>query len=206
MYEGGKIMGLFGPSKKEIWKQLALEIQANYLEGGFWKGDKVEAYVDNWLIVLDTYAVSTGKSSITYTRMRAPFINLNNFYFRVYRSGFFSEIGKKLGMEDIEIGYEKFDQDFIIKSNNKEKVKQLFQDENVRKLIENQPNINLQIKNDEGAFKKHFPDGTSELYFEVTGVIKDIDRLKKLYELFAEVLKELGNIGVASGRESGIML
>lgn len=128
-------MGLFGPSKKEIWKQLALEIQANYVDGGFWKGDKVEAYVDNWLIVLDTYVVSTGKSSITYTRMRAPFINLNNFYFRVYRSGFFSEIGKKLGMEDVEIGYEKFDQDFIIKGNNKEKVKQLFQDENVRKLI-----------------------------------------------------------------------
>lgn len=40
-------MGLFGPSKKEIWKQLAAEIQANYVDGGFWKGDKVEAYVDN---------------------------------------------------------------------------------------------------------------------------------------------------------------
>lgn len=45
--------------------------------------------------------------------------------------------------------------------------------------------------------KKRF--GASELYFEVPDVIKDIDRLKKLYELFAEVLKELESIGVASG-------
>lgn len=46
-------MGLVGPSKKEVWKQLAEEIKANYVQGGFWGGDKVEAYVDNWLVVLD---------------------------------------------------------------------------------------------------------------------------------------------------------
>lgn len=199
-------MGLFGPSKKEIWQQLAEEIRADYVNNGFWSGDRVEAHVDNWVVVLDTYTVSTGKSAITYTRMRAPFVNLDNFYFKIYRNGIFSGLGKVLGMEDINIGYEEFDDDFIIKSNSEEKVKQLFSNASIRSLIQDQHQINLEIKDDEGFFKKHFPEGVDELYFQVTGVIKDIDTLKGLYELFAEVLKELCSMGSASVEEPGVEL
>jgi hypothetical protein len=206
MLRGGIFMGLFGPSKKEIWQQLAAEIQADYVDKGFWVGDRVEAQVDNWIVVLDTYTVSTGKSSITYTRMRAPFVNLDNFYFKIYRAGIFSGLGKMLGMEDISIGYEEFDEDFVIKSNSEEKVKQLFSNKNIRDLIQDQPRINLEIKDDEGFFKAHFPEGVDELYFQVTGVIKDIDRLKELYELFAEVLKELCSMGSASAEGTGVIL
>lgn len=199
-------MGLFGPSKKEVWQQLAEKIHADYVNKGFWAGDRVEARVDNWIVVLDTYTVSTGKSSITFTRMRAPFINLDNFYFKIYRAGIFSGIGKILGMEDINIGYEEFDEDFVIKSNNKEKVKQLFSNKSIRCLIQEQPEINLEIKDDEGFFSAHFPEGVDELYFQVTGIIKDIERLKELYELFAEVLKELYCMGSASNEEPRIVL
>jgi len=197
-------MGLFGPSKREIWQQLAEEIQANYVNNGFWGGDRVEAHVDNWVVVLDTYTVSTGKSSMTYTRMRAPFVNLDNFYFKIYRSGIFSDLGKMLGMEDINVGYEEFDEDFIIKGNSEEKLRQLFANESIRALIQDQPQISLEIKDDEGFFKAHFPDGVDELYFQVTGVIKNIDRLKELYELFAEVLKQLCSMGSASTEEPGV--
>ena len=199
-------MGLFGPSKKEIWQQLADEIQADYVNKGFWSGDRVEVRVDNWIVVLDTYTVSTGKSSITYTRMRAPFVNLNNFYFKIYRTGIFNGLGKMLGMEDINIGYEEFDEDFVIKSNSEEKVKRLFSNKIIRDLIEEQPKINLEIKDDEGFFKAHFPEGVDELYFQVTGVIKDIDRLKELCELFTEVLKGLCSIGSASAEKPGVVL
>src|ERR1035438_3281430 len=53
---------LFGPSTQEIWRQLCAEIGAQYVEGGFWKGDKVQAAHGPWTITLDTYTVSTGKS------------------------------------------------------------------------------------------------------------------------------------------------
>lgn len=56
-------MGLLEPSKKEGWKQFAEEIKGDYIQGVFWGRDKVEAYVDNWLVILDTYKVSTGKSA-----------------------------------------------------------------------------------------------------------------------------------------------
>lgn len=191
-------MELFGPSKREVWKQFAEEIKGNYVQGVLRRGDKVEAYVDNWLVILDTYTVSTGKSSITHTRMRAPFVNLDNFYFRIYRSGVFSEMGKMLGMKDISIGYKEFDDTFVIKSNNEEKIKLLFENESIRSLMENQQHSNLQIKGNGGRGKKHFTDDVDELYFEVIGVIRDIERLKALYGLFAKVLQELSDIGTAS--------
>ena len=39
--------------------------------------------------------------------------------------------------------------------------------------------------------KKSYPDGVDELYCRVFGVVKDPDRIKYLYDLFAAVLSEL---------------
>jgi len=63
----GFLRQLFGPSKEEVWRQLCQEIGADFVEGGFWRGDKVVAKVKEWTLTLDTYTVSTGKSSTTYT-------------------------------------------------------------------------------------------------------------------------------------------
>ena len=41
-------MGWFGPSKDEVWRQLSQEIGAEFVEGGFWKGSKVQAHVGPW--------------------------------------------------------------------------------------------------------------------------------------------------------------
>jgi hypothetical protein len=67
----------------------------------------------------------------------------------------------------------------------------------LRQLIEVQPNIHLTVKDDEGWFGKSFPEGVDALYFCVLGIIKDVDRLKSLYQLFAEVLDHLCHIGSA---------
>ena len=50
-------MGWFGPSKDEVWRQLSQEIGAEFVEGGFWKGNKVQVHVKPWTITLDTYTV-----------------------------------------------------------------------------------------------------------------------------------------------------
>jgi len=48
--------------------------------------------------------------------------------------------------------------------------------------------VQFTVKDDEGWFSTAFPKGVDELYFSVVGVIKDVERLKSLYYLFAEVL------------------
>jgi hypothetical protein len=197
---------LFGPSTREIWRQLSAEIGAQYVEGGFWKGDKVQAIHGPWTITLDTYTVSDGKSSIVYTRMRAPFADPEGFRFTVYRKGIFSDIGKWFGMEDIEIGDETFDRDFILKSNHEQKLRELLGSSQIRELISRQPQIYFAVKDDEGFFSSRFPEGVDELYFRVVGVIKDVGRLKLLYDLFAATLDQLCRIGSASRTTPNVSL
>jgi hypothetical protein len=188
---------VFGPSQQEVWQQLCSEIGADFIEGGFWRGDKVQARVKEWVITLDTYTISNGKTSTTYTRMRAPYVNSDGFRFTICRKDLFSGLGKLLGMQDIEIGEPEFDRDFIIKGNNEAQVLALFANPKVRQLIQAQPSIYLQVKDDEGWFSQNFPEGVDELYFQVIGIIKDVERLKSLYELFAETLDHLCRIGSA---------
>ncbi len=187
----------FGPSRKDIWRQLSEQIDARYVEGGLWKGDKVQADHGDWTVTLDTYAVSTGTVTTVYTRMRAPYANPGGFRFTVYRRSMFSGLGKIFGMQDIEIGDPPFDRDFIIQATNESQVRELLANARIRDLIARQKDIHFSVKNDEGWFGTKFPDGVDELYFQVTGVIKDADRLKLLYDLFAETLDQLCRIGAA---------
>jgi hypothetical protein len=199
--------GVFGPTREEVWKELCARIGADFVEGGFWKGDKVQAHFKNWTITLDTYTVSTGHSHQTFTRMRAPFVSREEFRFRIYRKTAFSDLGKMLGMQDIEVGHSaRFDEDFIIQGNDESKIRALFANPEIRRLIEEQPKIRLELRDDEGFFRKHYPEGVDALYFQVHGVIKDVDRLKKLFDLFTEVLEELYRIGTATEEKPGVAL
>lgn len=191
---------LFGPSKEEIWRQFAAETGASFVPGGFWKGDKIEATHGPWTVVLDTFAVSTGKATVVYTRMRAPYVSPDGFHFTVYRQGIFSEVGKWFGMQDVTVGFEDFDRDFVIKGNDEEKLRRMFSSQKIRELIAAQPDIHFSVEDDDGAWTKMFPAGVDELRFQVAGVIKDLERLKLLYELFAETLDELCRMGSASAQ------
>jgi hypothetical protein len=188
---------IFGPSRKEIWTQLGSEIGARYVDGGVWKADKVVATHGQWTVTLDTYAVSTGKATVIFTRMRAPYVNPNGFRFTIYRKGFFSETGKTLGMQDIEIGDAAFDEAFIIKGTDESQVRALFADGRLRDVLMKLPKLHLTVKDDEGWFGPDFPEGVDELYFNVAGVIKDVEQLKLLYDLFAQTLDQLCRIGSA---------
>ncbi len=196
----------FGPSREDIWKQVCAQTGAEYVAGGFWKGDKVQAWHGEWTITLDTYAVSTGKSTMVFTRLRAPYVNPDHFRFTIYRRGFFSELGKWLGMQDVEVGHPDFDRDFIIKGTDAVKLRALFSNPEVRELVAAQPQIHLTVKDNEGVFGPDFPADTDELCFHVCGIIKDAKQLELLFELFAETLDQLCRIGSAYEQEPKVSL
>lgn len=199
--------GIFGPSREEVWRTLSQEIGADFIDGGFWHGDKVQAHVKNWTITLDTYAVSSGKSHHVFTRIRAPFCGRGEFSFKIYRKGFFSGLGKLLGMMDIEVGHSvKFDEDFIVQANDESRVRALLADPEIRRLFDAQPDIHLELKDDEGKLFHRFPEGVDELIFHIHGVLKDVGRLKLLFDLFAAVLDRLAALGIATEEAPAVTL
>ncbi len=202
----GLLRSLFKPSKKEIWSQLAQQMNAQCVSAGFFGRDKVVAMQGQWTVTLDTYTVSTGKSSVTYTRLRAPYVNKDGFRFTVYRSGFFTPLAQMLGFEDIQIGDPQFDEAFVLKGNNQAKVRSLFKDPQIKSLFNSQPRIRVEVKDDEGWFGTQFPEGVDELYFQAVGVIKDIELLHGLFELFGAILHQLCHIGSAYENDPHITL
>jgi hypothetical protein len=199
-------MGSFDATKDEVWRQLSQEIGAEFVNGGFWKGNKVQAHVGPWTVTLVTgYSDEDGESPAT--RLPAPHINTEGFRFTIYRKGVFSDLGKRLGMQDIEVGDPEFDEAFIIiKGNDESKVRDLFTNPKIRQMIQAQPKIRLEVKDSEGWFGPKFPEDVDELHFLVVGVIKDVERLKALFDLFAAVLDQLCRIGSAYKQEPGITL
>jgi hypothetical protein len=198
----GFLRDLFGPSKEEIWEQLAQSIDGHFVAGDFWTYPKVRGFHGQWTVTLD----SLHENKQTYTRLRAPYVNLNNFAFTIYRQGLFSELGKLLGMQDVIVGYERFDRDFIIQGNDQGWICDLFANARIRQLLDVQPEVYMTVKDDEGWFGAAFPEGVDELYFKAHGVIKNVERLRLLYELFAEVLDQLCRMGSAYKKDPGIVL
>ena len=196
-------MGLIGPDRKEAWEQLAKEFQGDMIEGGSWKGDRIEVHHGLWTLYLETDTVPTGDANITYTRMRAPFTSKDGMVFKIFKSSIFSNVGRLLGMQDIHIGYDSFDDDFIIKGNNEQQITQLFENPIIRDLITLQPQLSLEITSTEGTDDT---DGQNELYFSFNGVITDIETLKDLFDLFMEVLDEMVRIGSAYNKAPEIDL
>jgi hypothetical protein len=100
-------------------------------------------------------------------------------------------------MQDLEIGEPVFDQAFVIQSNNPGKVGAMLANTRIRELIQAQPRIGFQVQDDQGWFGPSFPEGVDQLYFQVTGIMKDLGELRALYDLFTEVLNTLCHLDSA---------
>ncbi len=189
----GILRDIFGPSKADIWQQLADEANGHFVDGGFFGKSKVVFTHGQWSITLDTYT----SDNATFTRMRAPYVNQDGFRFDIFFENLVSEIGKNLGAQDFQSGDADFDDQFVIKGNSEQKVRAFLASPRLRALIEAQPNIRFEVRDDEGWFGSTFPDGVDELRFTCGDFIYDTDRLKALYELFAVALDQLCHIGSA---------
>lgn len=196
----------FGPSTEEIWRQLCGEIGAEYQDRGVWRGDRVEARHGAWRITLDLFVVHAGKVPVAFTRMRAPYVNPDRFRFSITRRGFGRGLAELLGARDVEVGFRDFDEAFVVKGTSVSKLRQLFADESLRRLVEAQPELKLSVKDHEGWFGPEFPDDTDELYLLVGGKIKDVERLRSMLDLLGATLDGLRRIGSADGRAPRVEL
>jgi len=91
-------------------------------------------------------------------------------------------------MQDVRVGFPGFERDFVIQGNDERRLRTLF---------EAQPEVHLEVLDDEGRFHR-FPPETDELCFLAAGLIEDRKVLEGLFELFAETLDQLCRIGAAS--------
>ena len=206
----GLFKSLFGPSRDEIWMALRAQIGGEVIPGDFWHGQKLQVHSGDWTFTLDEYTtmIPAGKVMIplSHTRMRAPFPNPSGFRLSIYRASVFSALGSLLGMQDIQVGHPDFDADFVIKGNNEHAVRKLCANARLRALVTAQSSFQLTIQDDDGWFGRKCPPEVDVLVFDVAEQIRTVDRLKGLYDVFAETLNQLSEMGVAGKGTRGVAL
>lgn len=160
------------------------------IEGTWGQGPYLEIPYNNWHIVMDYFVVSTGKSAVTYTRVRTVFKNQSDFELKVSKEGVFSKIGKALGGQDVEIGDELFDEHYRIKSNDEDKTRRLLNTYEVKSRINFKKGFHLDlVKKNQMGIKCDL--GESGLSFLAAYVVKDEVEIRNLYELFENILDTL---------------
>ncbi|MEM7513781.1 MAG: DUF3137 domain-containing protein, partial [Bacteroidota bacterium] len=99
-------INLFRKQKENIWKKLSEEIGAEYIPAEKWKrNEKVIAKHENWTITIESY-YDEENMGVMATKISAPYVNRDSFYFRIYKADFFQNLSVKLGMQDVIIGHE----------------------------------------------------------------------------------------------------
>lgn len=202
----GKLLDWFGRSRTEIWRKLSAELGGSYSERSWRRRDCIRVEHGHWTITLDTYTVHANNAHIPYTRLRAPFLNTDRWRLKIYRASVFSALGAWLGMQDVEIGSLQFDRDFVVKTNDEHRARQFFADAELRRQLSAQKRITLSVEDHEGWFGPKFPADTDELRVVVHGHLKDTERLRALFALFATALDRLCAIGAAYERAPGLQL
>jgi len=201
-----KLFDWFGPSRTEVWRKLSAQIGGSYSPRTWRKSDRIQVVHEHWTITLDVFMVHANNAHVPFTRFRAPFLNSDKFRCKIYRSNFFSAIGKWFGMQDVEIGEAPFDRDFVIKSNDEAKVRSFCKDPGLRRLLSAQKAFTLSVEDHEGWFGPKFPADTDELRLVVRGHLKDTERLRALFHLFAAALDRLCAIGASYEKAPSLAL
>ena len=189
----------------ESWQQFCGRIGADCL-AEFWRGNKVPAPYKNWRIRVGHEDCPDGESSVTVTRMRIPFVNRDGFRFKLYRKDFFSALGPLCGMHPIKSGHPEFDRDFICARHRRGEGQELA-------LRPSHPSISTsptcersEVRDNEGWLGVSFPAEVDELCFRAAGFIKDVEQLKLLFVLCAEILDHLCRTGSACEDEPELTL
>ena len=200
-------MGLFGPSKAEIWQRIARETGGTYTARSLWKEDRVQIPVSPWTITLDSYTIHAGHMHIAYTRLRAPFVNPEGFRFKIYRKGVFSELGKLFGMQHIEVDDIEISERFILQGNDEWKFRELVGDPTIAALvIKHLKKSSLEVKDKEGWPISRYPAETDLLYYCTQGIVRDVDQLRGLIDLFAAIFARLEQMGATVREDPGVAI
>ena len=188
----------------ESWEEFCRRVDAGV--AGYLRGAAARVRYRNWCVTLDTNVVPAGAAAAVVTRMRAPYASRGAFRFRLQRRDLLDALARRLRIHTSETGQSDFDREFVVRSDDEERVRRLFEDPAIRRLIKSQPSINLEARGDDGPFGASLPTGVDEIVLRAPGFLTDAAQLRRLFALFALILDRLCAMDSARTDEPGVSL
>lgn len=189
---------------EESWGEFCARVDAAV--AGYLRGVPARVRYKKWCVTLDTNVVPAGAAAAVVTRMRAPYASRGAFRFKLQRRDLLDALARRLRVHTSETGQTEFDREFVVRSEDDARVRRLFEDDAIRRMIQSQPAINLEARGDDGPFGAALPEGVDELVLRAPGFLTDAAQLRKLFALFALILDRLCAIDSACEDEPGVSL
>ena len=180
-----------GEKEDEIWSQVRSDLaniaypfvyHANIRENDRIVSLTIEVDLGGGLESGFQYTSLTAPVPLQFTTMTSRLNQNKDFRFVLHDEDFIDKVGKFFGMEDVQIGYPEFDKKLIVKTNNSEKVKEIFADDQTRKLFETLGSFNMHISHYDHE------DKHSILELTIDRDITNAEELHKIYNVFIHVL------------------
>jgi hypothetical protein len=182
-------------TQEEIWRKLSEELGGQFVNETGWRQDKVRVRHGEWSVILDFGSHRGYRYEAIYTRFRGACANPDGFRVHVFRQELVHGLGRLLGMQDVRVGDPKLDPMFVIKTNDEGRVRRLMDDEPLRTLMQNEPDLEVTIRDRSEDFSEAFPEGVDELVVEVPGKIEEKEHLRRLYDIFGLLLGRIASTG-----------
>lgn len=190
---------------KKLITQFSEEVGGEIVQGKWGAGPYLIFNYKGFKLVYDYHVISTGQTTIVYSRLRAYMRSQSPFTLKVSKEGTFAKLGKMLGSQDIQIGDEFFDDHYIVKSNDDYLARKVLNNYEVKRRFSFKHSFNFAITDkDSMGIKK--TENEKGLTFYTTHHVKHHVELQNLIELFhstIDVLLEL-NI-ITEGQTEGIL-
>ena len=183
--------------RREAFQAAASDLNATFVQGKRSSGDQIHLEHGPWKVVLDTYVVSNGQNTVTYTRAQALYVARDDFILRVTRRNISTRIAELFGFYGLPVGDQELERKYKIKSSNDPRGRSFMMDRRLRELIMVSPSLRLDIRRLSWGKRRKKGDGVRSVTVQTTGVIKDPDHLANYVRVVAATLDQLVRIGVA---------
>jgi hypothetical protein len=122
------------------------------------------------------------------TSFSAELSDQTSFRFSIQKQGLKHEIGKLFGMQDVIVGQPEFDKRFLIQTNDEEKVKKIFSNEDVSAKLLELPVVDFKVRE-----RRIGANIEIVLTLNLEGGITEPETLKDAFQCFKKVLSQLPN-------------
>ncbi len=190
------------PRNREMWKLLAEKIGGKLIEGDTWKEERVILNYRNSIFILDT-VLKGHKHKYFENRIKCVFASTDKFTLKIFLENAFTHAGKIFGINDIELDDSKFDNEFYVKSNDKEKAISFLNSLDLQNLYFAATKnldlmVSIEIRNNDSFFTfQSYPPNTSSLIIRANSEITEIERLITWFNLCKITLDRLIEMGEA---------
>lgn len=189
-------MAWFKNKRKDVLQEAAATYGGTYVDEGGFRGFRVEFAWRHLPMILDSHTQSTGKSAVTYDRLRVAFKAANPFQLKIYKKSIFSGMAKALGAQDLLTGDAGFDGTFMVKGSDQDMVFDLFLEEALLRRMEQMSMFRVEITQRDPLTFQRMQDGELLLLIYALDRRRDVAAYGTMLDLGRHLLERMESLGI----------